>query len=41
MEISNNAALLGGGVFLSADLASNVSLGSLALLNNYAILGKS
>ena len=41
MQINNNAALLGGGLFIAANLSQSVELASLALQNNYAMLGAS
>ena len=40
LQMQSNAALLGGGFFISANLAESVVLAGLALQNNFAILGE-
>ena len=40
MQIRSNAALLGGALFISADLSDDVELSGLAFQDNSAILGE-
>lgn len=40
MQIRGNAALLGGGLYLSTDLAQDVELQGLAFQDNFGLLGQ-
>ena len=39
MSVAGNAAYLGGGLFVSADVSLDVSLGGLIFEDNFAVLG--
>ena len=40
LQVSDNAAYLGGALFVGADLSANVSLSELNFSNNFALLGR-
>ena len=39
MQLNNNAALLGGGLYLAADLSQDVDMKGLAFQSNFGLLG--